>query len=47
LGWESTPHEEALAETVADYRDSDRTGRDNGPDRETEARLLDVLETVQ
>ena len=47
LGWESTPHEKALAETVADYRDSDRTGRDNGPDRETEARLLDVLETVQ
>jgi nucleoside-diphosphate-sugar epimerase len=47
LGWRSTPHEAALAETVADHRDSDRTGRSEGPDRETEARLIDVLETVQ
>jgi 2'-hydroxyisoflavone reductase len=47
LGWESTTHEVALAETVEDYRDSDRNGRDNGPDRETEQRLLNVLETVE
>ena len=47
LGWEPTPHEESLAATVADHRESDRTGRDNGPDRETEERLLDVLDTVE
>ncbi|QLD88491.1 NAD-dependent epimerase/dehydratase family protein [Natronomonas salina] len=47
LGWESTPHEEALAVTVADHRDSDRTGREEGPDRETEERLMSVLETVE
>ncbi|MFQ3317976.1 MAG: 2'-hydroxyisoflavone reductase [Natronomonas sp.] len=46
LGWESTPHEEALAETVADHRDSERTGRENGPERDTEERLMEVLETV-
>lgn len=47
LGWEPTPHEEALAETVAAHRGSERTGRENGPDRETEQRLMDVLETVE
>jgi len=47
LGWESTPHGTALAAAVADHRDSDRTGRENGPDRETEERLLDVLGTVE
>jgi nucleoside-diphosphate-sugar epimerase len=47
LGWESTPHDEALAATVADHRVSDRTGRDEGPDREAETRLLDVLGTVE
>ena len=47
LGWSSTPHPEALAETVAEHRDADRTGRSEGPDRETEERLMDVLETVR
>jgi 2'-hydroxyisoflavone reductase len=47
LGWAPTPHETALSTTVADHRDSDRTGRENGPDRETEERLLDVLATVE
>ena len=47
LGWEPTPHETALSATVADHRRSDRTGRENGPDRETERRLLDVLDTVE
>ena len=47
LGWEPTPHETALAATVADHRESDRTGRENGPDRETEERLVDVLGTVE
>ncbi|MFT4884004.1 MAG: 2'-hydroxyisoflavone reductase [Natronomonas sp.] len=47
LGWEPTDHEEALAETAAEHRESERTGRENGPDRETEERLLDVLGTVE
>ncbi|WP_181687232.1 NAD-dependent epimerase/dehydratase family protein [Halorhabdus salina] len=34
LGWESTPQEQALAATVAEHRESDRTGQGNGPDRE-------------
>jgi nucleoside-diphosphate-sugar epimerase len=46
LGWASTPHEEALAATVAEHRESDRTGRDQGPDREAEERVLGVLETL-
>lgn len=45
LGWEPTPHQESLPEAVADHRDSDRTGRENGPDREAEERVLGVLET--
>ena len=47
LGWESTPHDRALAETVAEHRDSERTGRGNGPDRDAEERLVDVLGTVE
>jgi 2'-hydroxyisoflavone reductase len=46
LGWRPTPHDETLAATVADHRDSDRTGRENGPDRDAEARVLGVLETL-
>jgi len=46
LGWESTPLSTAYERSVADHRDSDRTGRDRGPDREAERRVLDVLETV-
>jgi hypothetical protein len=46
LGWEATPIGEALARTVADHRASERTGRENGPDREAEARVLSVLDTV-
>jgi len=46
LGWRDTDHETALAATVADHRDSDRTGRENGPDREAEERLLSILDTV-
>ncbi|WP_254838291.1 NAD-dependent epimerase/dehydratase family protein [Natronomonas marina] len=47
LGWEPTPHGEALSATVEEHRASDRTGRENGPDRETEERLIDVLGTVE
>jgi len=46
LGWEVTPTEEAIARSVEDHLDSDRTGRDNGPDREAERRVLGVLDTV-
>jgi nucleoside-diphosphate-sugar epimerase len=46
LGWRPTDHETALAATVADHRDSGRTGRENGPDREVEERVLSILDTV-
>lgn len=46
LGWRATDHEEALAATVADHRESDRTGRENGPDREACERVLAVLDTL-
>jgi nucleoside-diphosphate-sugar epimerase len=47
LGWRATDHETALAATVADHRGSDRTGRENGPDREAEERVLSILDTVR
>ena len=43
LGWSSTPHETALAVTVAEHRENDRTGREFGPDRDVEAALIDRL----
>ena len=46
LGWESTPLEEAMERTVADHRESDRDGDDNGPDRAAEERVLGILETL-
>jgi nucleoside-diphosphate-sugar epimerase len=46
LGWRSTPHDEALEATVAEHRESDRTGRENGPDRGAEERVLGILDTV-
>ena len=46
LGWEATPVEDALARTVEAHRDADRTGRENGPDRDAEERVLGVLDTV-
>jgi nucleoside-diphosphate-sugar epimerase len=46
LGWRATDHETALAAAVADHRDSERTGRENGPDREAEERVLSILDTV-
>jgi len=47
LGWRPTDHDDALAATVADHRDSNRTGRENGPDRDTTAQLIEVLGTVE
>jgi 2'-hydroxyisoflavone reductase len=46
LGWESTPVETAMERTVAEHVASDRDGRENGPDRADEERVLDVLDTV-
>ena len=46
LGWKSTPLDDALARTVSEHRESDRDGRDSGPDREAESRVLDVLDTI-
>lgn len=46
LGWESTPVETAMQRTAADHLASDRNGTDNGPTRDDETRLLEVLETI-
>jgi len=46
LGYESTPLDEAMERTVEAHRANGRTGDDQGPDREAEERLLDVLGTV-
>jgi 2'-hydroxyisoflavone reductase len=46
LGWEATPLDETLALTVEYHRESDRTGRENGPDREAAERVLSVLDTL-
>lgn len=46
LGWESTPHEASLPPTVEEHVESDRTGRDEGPDREAEERVLSILEVM-
>ncbi|EMA44745.1 NAD-dependent epimerase/dehydratase family protein [Halococcus saccharolyticus] len=46
LGWEATPIETALERTVENHQASDRTGRENGPDREAEERVLSVLDTL-
>ena len=43
LGWAATPVAESVAETVAAHPDGE--GRENGPDREAEERMLGVLET--
>jgi nucleoside-diphosphate-sugar epimerase len=46
LGWESTPLSAAMLATAAEHRESDRDGRDVGPDRSDEKRVLGVLETL-
>jgi 2'-hydroxyisoflavone reductase len=46
LGYESTPIDEAMQRTVDAHREHGRTGEDEGPSRETEQKLLDVLGTV-
>lgn len=43
LGWEWTPHSEALNATVAEHREGDRDGSDRGPRRDVEVDVLDRL----
>ncbi|MFW6382881.1 MAG: NAD-dependent epimerase/dehydratase family protein, partial [Haloferacaceae archaeon] len=43
LGWEWTPHTEALGPTVEDHRESDRDGSGRGPRRDVEEDILDRL----
>jgi 2'-hydroxyisoflavone reductase len=46
LGWNSTEVEKAMARTVAEHEDSSRDGSEHDPGRETEERVLDVLDTL-
>ena len=46
LGWESTSLRTAMERTVADHLDSERDGLEIGPNREAEAKVLGVLETL-
>ncbi|GKZ15637.1 NAD-dependent epimerase/dehydratase family protein [Haladaptatus sp. T7] len=40
LGWESTPLSEAVAKTVEEHLESDRTGEEIGPNRGTEETII-------
>lgn len=44
LGWEATDNRTAIARTVEDHLQSDRTGRHHGPDPETVANVITALE---
>ncbi|MEM4782143.1 MAG: NAD-dependent epimerase/dehydratase family protein [Halalkalicoccus sp.] len=46
LGWGSTPIEEAMARTIKEHEESDRDGREHGPGRDAEERVLGVLDTL-
>lgn len=46
LGWDSTPREEAMEATVAEYVESGRDGSESGPARERAERVLGVLDTL-
>ncbi|AGB37890.1 NAD-dependent epimerase/dehydratase family protein [Natronococcus occultus] len=46
LGWESTPIDEAMARSVGDHLESDRDGSEHEPDRESEERVLGILDTL-
>jgi len=44
LGWKPTPLEDALPDTVDDHVRNDRDGREYGPSRDLEARLINAIE---
>ena len=46
LGWTGTGLERAMELSVADHLESNRTGREHGPSREAEERVLGILETM-
>ena len=49
LGWDATPHEEAIGATVDHVHEADRSGaddRDEAPSREEEERVLGILDTL-
>ncbi|GAA0246331.1 NAD-dependent epimerase/dehydratase family protein [Haladaptatus pallidirubidus] len=46
LGWESTPVAEAMERTVAEHLESERDGSEHDPGRESEERVLGVLDTI-
>ena len=46
LGWEATPLEESMAETVEAFRENEPDEIDAGPDRSAEERVLQVLDTI-
>jgi nucleoside-diphosphate-sugar epimerase len=46
LGWDSTPLEQAMADTVVDHLESDRDGSEYDPGRDAEERVLGVLDTL-
>ncbi|AHG00114.1 epimerase [Halostagnicola larsenii XH-48] len=46
LGWESTPLSTAIDRSVADHLESDRDGAEHDPGRESEERVLGILETM-
>ncbi len=46
LGWESTPLTEAMDRTVAAHLENDRGGVEKEPDRASEERVLDILDTL-
>lgn len=45
IGWESTPLSETVSETV-DYVENTDISGERGPDRESETRVLDVVDTL-
>lgn len=46
LGWDCTPRDEAHRVTVESHVEHELTGEDEGPTRDAEERLLDVLATL-
>jgi len=46
IGWEATPLAESMAASVAAYRERQDPTIEPGPDRETEERVLEVLDTL-
>ena len=46
LGWDSTPVEAAIDRTVTAHLEHGRDGREQGPERAAEERVLEILDTI-